>query len=67
MVRPLLSQVTLDKIKVFGTDREQWTEALLQDIDADQLPVHYGGTMTDPNGDPKCPSKVVIIFCSILN
>jgi len=57
MVRPLLSQVTLDKIKVFGTDREQWTEALLQDIDADQLPVHYGGTMTDPNGDPKCPSK----------
>ena len=67
MVRPLLSQVTLDKIKVFGTDREQWTEALLQDIDADQLPAYYGGTMTDPNGDPKCPSKVVIIYCQILN
>jgi len=57
MIRPLLTQVTLNKLKVLGCDRDEWTAALLEDIDADQLPVHYGGTMTDPDGNPKCPSK----------
>ena len=58
VVRPLLPQVTLDKIRIFGCERDQWVASLLEDIDADQLPVFYGGTMTDPDGDPKCPSKV---------
>ena len=58
MVKPLMTQVTLDKLKVYGNDRAEWTAALLEEIDADQLPAHYGGTMTDPDGDPKCPSKV---------
>jgi len=57
MVKPLMTQVTLDKLKVYGNDRAQWTAALLEEIDADQLPAHYGGKLTDPDGDPKCPSK----------
>ena len=35
-----------------------WKEKLLEYIDADQLPVHWGGTATDPDGDPYCRSKV---------
>jgi len=35
-----------------------YKEHLLKDIDADQLPVHWGGTATDPDGDPCCRSKV---------
>ena len=35
-----------------------WKQRILQDIDADQLPVHWGGTQTDPDGDPFCRSKV---------
>jgi hypothetical protein len=58
MVKPFLNQVTLDKINVFGFDKNEWSAALLKDIDADQLPMHYGGTMIDADGDPKCPSKV---------
>ncbi|KAI9561268.1 hypothetical protein GHT06_012224 [Daphnia sinensis] len=58
MVKPFLHQVTLDKISVFGCDKDEWSAALLKEIDADQLPVYYGGTMTDPNGDPKCSSKL---------
>jgi hypothetical protein len=58
MVKPFLQQVTLDKINVFGFDKNEWSAALLKDIDADQLPMHYGGTITDPDGNPKCPSKV---------
>jgi hypothetical protein len=38
--------------------------ALLEEIEADNLPLHYGGTMVDPEGDPKCPSKVVILLVS---
>ena len=37
-----------------------WKEALLQHIDADQLPVTYGGSQVDDNGDPRCISKVRI-------
>ncbi|KAK4004697.1 SEC14-like protein 2 [Daphnia magna] len=58
MVKPFLHQVTLDKISVFGFDKNEWSAALLKEIDADQLPVYYGGTMTDPDGDPKCSSKL---------
>ena len=58
MVKPFLQQVTLDKINVFGFDKNEWSAAMLKDIDADQLPMHYGGTITDPDGNPKCPSKV---------
>ena len=37
---------------------ENWKAQLLEDIDADQLPVHWGGTATDPDGDEYCRSKV---------
>ncbi len=50
IIKPLLHQATLDKIKIFGTDKVAWKAALLEEIDADQLPDKYGGSMTDPNG-----------------
>ena len=53
-----MHQATIDKMKIFGSDKEEWAAALLEDIEADNLPLHYGGTMVDPDGDPKCPSKV---------
>jgi len=37
---------------------EHWKQELLQHIDPDELPVHWGGTATDPDGDPYCRSKV---------
>ena len=58
-VKPFIPQTDIPKIKIFGSDRKQWTSALLEEIDADQLPAFYGGALTDPNGDPKCPSKVM--------
>ena len=35
-----------------------WKEKLLEDIDPSELPQHWGGTATDPDGDPHCRSKV---------
>ena len=63
IVKSLLSQSTIDKFRIYGTDENEWKAALLEHIDADQLPVHYGGTMTDVNGDPKCSA---VVLCSRL-
>ncbi len=35
-----------------------WQEVLRKHIDPEQLPVAYGGTLTDPDGDPRCSSMV---------
>jgi len=35
-----------------------WKEVLRNYVDADQLPVAYGGSMTDPDGNPLCKTMV---------
>lgn len=35
-----------------------WQEVLRTHIDPKQLPVVYGGTLTDPDGDPSCRTMV---------
>lgn len=35
-----------------------WQEVLREHIDPEQLPVVYGGTLTDPDGDPRCRTMV---------
>lgn len=54
-----MSPVTFEKVQIFGTDSNQWKAALLECIEPDQLPAMYGGTMTDPDGNPQCLSKMV--------
>ncbi|XP_072034353.1 SEC14-like protein 2 [Amphiura filiformis] len=55
LCKPFLKEHTKEKIKVLGGN---WKEVVLEHIDADVLPVHWGGTKTDPDGDPKCPSMI---------
>lgn len=57
LIKAFLSEETRSKIKVLGSNYKQH---LLKDIDADQLPVHWGGTATDPDGDPHCKSKICL-------
>lgn len=35
-----------------------WKQELPKFISPDQLPVEFGGTATDPDGNPKCLTKV---------
>lgn len=56
MVRPFLTQRTADKVEVFG--KEGWKETLLRIVDADCLPVRYGGNMMGPGNDPRCQHKI---------
>ena len=59
ILKPFVPQSAFLAMRVFGSDRNEWTAALLEEIDADQLPAYYGGTLTDPDGDPKCSSLVI--------
>ncbi|CAH8841641.1 unnamed protein product [Trichobilharzia szidati] len=53
--KPLLSKTTQEKIHVLKSD---YRTALLQVFDPTGLPACYGGKITDPNGDPQCPSRI---------
>ncbi|NXQ39592.1 S14L2 protein, partial [Catharus fuscescens] len=55
LVKHFLSEDTRKKVVVLGSN---WKEVLQKHIDPAQIPVEYGGTLTDPDGDPKCSSKI---------
>lgn len=43
---------------MFYPPTANWKEVLQKYVAPDQLPIVYGGTMTDPNGDPYCKTMV---------
>lgn len=51
LFKAFMSQLTIDKIQVYGTD-DAWRSALLEEVDADQLPPLYGGTRRGNGGNP---------------
>ncbi|XP_037126173.1 SEC14-like protein 2 [Syngnathus acus] len=55
LVKHFLSEITRQKIFILGAD---WQQVLLGHIDAEQLPVVYGGKLTDPDGDPRCRTRI---------
>ncbi|ETE60225.1 SEC14-like protein 2, partial [Ophiophagus hannah] len=54
MVKHVLSEDTRRKLIILGAN---WKEVLQKYIDPAEIPVIYGGTLTDPDGNPKCESK----------
>ncbi|MEQ2314204.1 hypothetical protein AMECASPLE_009770 [Ameca splendens] len=55
LIKHFLCEETRRKIMVLGSN---WQEVLRKHIDPDQLPVVYGGTLTDPDGDPSCRTMI---------
>lgn len=55
LTKHFVNEETRAKFIVLGPN---WKEEILQYVPAEMLPVHYGGTRTDSDGDPKCPSLV---------
>uniref|UniRef100_A0A3P9PMT2 SEC14-like lipid binding 7 n=1 Tax=Poecilia reticulata TaxID=8081 RepID=A0A3P9PMT2_POERE len=55
LIKHFLCEETRRKIVVLGSN---WQEVLRKHIDPDQLPVVYGGTLTDPDGDPRCRTMI---------
>ena len=48
----------MSKIQIHKQGSEKWKKHLFGHVEPSQFPAHYGGTLTDPDGDPKCKSKV---------
>ncbi|VDD74686.1 unnamed protein product [Mesocestoides corti] len=55
LMKPLLSKETQNKIHILGSN---YVDDLLKLFDPEGLPAHYGGKMRDPDGDPKCSSRI---------
>uniref|UniRef100_A0A3P8SLK5 SEC14-like lipid binding 7 n=1 Tax=Amphiprion percula TaxID=161767 RepID=A0A3P8SLK5_AMPPE len=54
LIKHFLCEETRRKIIVLGN----WQDVLHKHIDPEQLPVVYGGTLTDPDGDPRCRTMI---------
>ncbi|KFO23645.1 SEC14-like protein 4 [Fukomys damarensis] len=55
LVKSFMGEETHKKIVILG---DNWKQELTKFISPDQLPVEFGGTMTDPDGNPKCLTKI---------
>ncbi|CAG9585130.1 unnamed protein product [Danaus chrysippus] len=58
VIKKFMHEYTISKIRIYGSDAKKWQAQVLAMVDRDQLPMHYGGTMIDENGDPRCSSMV---------
>lgn len=59
VIKKFLNDYTLSKIQIFKADPKKWKAVLLENIDADSLPKHFGGNLADPDGNPKYTIKVM--------
>ncbi|KAK3084511.1 hypothetical protein FSP39_014599 [Pinctada imbricata] len=55
IVKPFMAEATVHKVAILG---KNFKDTILEFIDTDQLPVSFGGTRTDPDGDIYCKSRV---------
>ncbi|KAM5238119.1 SEC14-like protein 4 [Ctenodactylus gundi] len=55
LVKSFIGEETREKIVIFG---DNWKQEIIKLISPHQLPVEFGGTMTDPDGNPKCLTKI---------
>ncbi|KAK7087548.1 SEC14-like protein 2 [Littorina saxatilis] len=55
LIKPILSEDTQKKVHILGSNYKQ---TLLKYIDTDQLPVNWGGTQIDPDGNTYCASRI---------
>ena len=61
-MKPFLKASTVDKVRIFGFNQDEWKAALLEEIDADQLPVYYGGTKTMTDESADAIPKVISLY-----
>ena len=54
LIKPFLHERTRNKISIFSHDAKPWKDAILEDVSPDELPVCYGGTKRDLDGNPNC-------------
>ncbi|XP_025255828.1 putative SEC14-like protein 6 [Theropithecus gelada] len=55
LVNSYMSEETRRKVVILG---DNWKQELTKFVSPDQLPMEFGRTMTEPDGNPKCLTKI---------
>lgn len=58
IAKKFMDDYTLSKIQIFKSEPLKWKQAILKVVPNDQLPAHFGGTLVDPDGNPKYTTEV---------
>ncbi|GJQ83375.1 hypothetical protein Trydic_g18157 [Trypoxylus dichotomus] len=58
VVKKFINEYTQSKIKIYKQESTKWQTHLFEHVSPDNLPKCYGGSMVDPDGDPRCPSLI---------
>lgn len=58
IVRKFLDEYTISKIQIYNNNRKKWLPEVLKRVDPENLPAHFGGTLKDSDGNPKCHEKI---------
>ncbi|KAH0561878.1 SEC14-like protein 2 [Cotesia glomerata] len=58
IAKKFMNEYTISKIQIYKADPPRWKNAILKVVNKDQLPAHFGGTLTDPDGDPRLTTKI---------
>ncbi|XP_014615121.1 PREDICTED: SEC14-like protein 2 [Polistes canadensis] len=60
IAKKFLNDYTISKLKMFKPDPTKWGPAILELISPDQIPAYYGGTLKDPDGNPRLRTKLCL-------
>ncbi|XP_014467504.1 PREDICTED: SEC14-like protein 2 [Dinoponera quadriceps] len=58
VTKKFMNEYTISKINIYKADPRKWQEAIFKSISKNQLPAHFGGTLTDSDGNPKFTTKI---------
>ncbi len=45
LFKPIMPKATLDKLEIFGPDREKWEAVVAEKFPTELIPPHWGGTL----------------------
>nr|XP_033185047.1 SEC14-like protein 2 isoform X3 [Bombus vancouverensis nearcticus] len=60
VTKKFMNEYTLSKIQIYKSDPARWQTAIFSNIDRDQVPAFFGGTLKDPDGNPKLGTKICL-------
>ena len=58
IAKKFMNEYTISKIQIYKADPVRWKSEILKMVSKDQLPEHFGGTLKDPDGNPRLTTKV---------
>lgn len=58
VAKKFMNEYTLSKIQIHKADPSKWQPAIFSNVARDQVPAFFGGTLKDPDGNPKLGTKI---------